>query len=136
MRAADIPRVIALDGGRANLPWSMMVKEWHWWPDDREAMVADPPLSDSADDLCRIAALVHALCDQDNVALPGWALEHRSELPLSLFSAIPTSGRLWERMVAEAPAVCEHHNVWFTYRDIESPKAAIKRLRKLQRRRR
>ncbi len=129
MRAADIPEVIALDSPRELLPYSMLAKEWEWWPADREMMVADRPVTDNLDDLSRIAAVVHALCDRDGVVVPDWVFDYTSPRPLALGPSLVIDGQIWHRAISEAPPTCEYHNVWFSYRTIEPLKAAAKRLK-------
>lgn len=124
MRAADIPAAPA--GNRTHLPYTMLIKDWEWWPADREAMIAAEPESASADESCRIAALVHALCDRDGITVPEWVLAHRSGRPIPLMPAVPVGGPLWDRILTDAPPACEFHNVWFARRDIETPAAAAK----------
>ena len=128
MRAADIPAAPA--GQRTHLPYTMLIKDWAWWPADREAMIADEPETADAEERCRIAALVHALCDRDGIAAPGWVLAHRSDRPLPLMPAVPAGGPLWARITAGAPPACAYHNVWFSRRDIETPAAAAERARR------
>lgn len=136
MRAADVPEVISWAGERDHLAYSMLIKEWHWWPADREAMIVDRPVSDDHKDLCRIAAVVHALCDQDKVPVPDWVYDYRSSEPLAMLPTLPRTGGIWDRAVAEACNACEYHNVWFSWRDIEPLSVAAKRLKKARRRRR
>lgn len=133
MRAADVPEVLTWDSQRTHLGYSMLIKEWHWWPADRRAMIADPPVCDNHDDLCRIAAVVHALCDKDKVPVPDWVFDYRSAQPLAMLPRLPTAGVAWERVVAEACDACEVHNVWFSRRDIESLPEAAKRIKKARR---
>lgn len=125
MRASDIPDMMRYAGRREHLPYSMLAKEWECWPADREKMVADPPACENPDDLCRIAAVVHALCARDGVPVPDWVFRHRSEQPLNLFPMLPTSGPIWDRIRADAPESCEMHNVWFDSRSI-APLSKVK----------
>ena len=128
MRAADIPEVIALKPLRELLPYSMLAKEWEWWFADREMMVADRPVGDT-DDLCRIAAVVHALCDRDGTAVPDWVFDYRSPSPLALAASLVVDGQILQRSIDEAPPTCAYHNVWFSYRTLEPLKMAAKRIR-------
>jgi len=93
------------------------VNHWDWCPADREAMIADPPVSDSYKDLCRIAAVIHALCHREAILVPHWALQHRSARPLllspSIQALISPGDPLWERIAGNSPPACEYHNVWF-----------------------
>jgi len=61
MRAADVPEVIALGSPRELLGYSMLAKEWEWWPADRELMVADRPVTDSYWVLRRLNVVVFCL---------------------------------------------------------------------------
>ena len=124
VRAADLPAMIAVGGRREHLPFATLAKEWGWWPDDRPMMVAEPPVSSDFDSLCRIAAVAHALCDRDGVAVPEWVKQYRSGKPLALSSVIPTHGPVWERIVNDAPPTCEFHNVWFDRRSIADSRPA------------
>ncbi len=91
----------------------MLAKEWEWWPKDRAWMIAEPPVSDNPDDLCRIAVAVHALCDRDGVEIPDWVWEHQSRTPIALSRVMRTTGFLWEWAICDAPMACCYHNVWF-----------------------
>ncbi|MCY4457289.1 MAG: hypothetical protein OXB90_04970 [Acidimicrobiaceae bacterium] len=129
MRAADVVVVIALGSRRELLGFSMFAKEWEWWPVDRDLMVADRPVTDNLDDLCRIAAVVHALCGRDGVVVPEWVFDYTSPRPLTLGPSLVIDGQIWHQAVSEAPPACEYHNVWFDYRTIETLKAAAKRIK-------
>lgn len=107
---------------RAAVPLGALIREWEWWPRDRAEIAGQEPSGAAADDLCRIAAVVHALCDRDGVPVPGWVWKHRSNEPISWTRALATSGPLWERQVAAAPAACAWHNVWFGEDLISDPK--------------
>lgn len=132
MRAADIPEALAVGDKREMLPFSMFAKEWEWWPRDRQAMIADRPESDSHDDLCRISAVVHAMCVRDGVAVPEWVFGYRSEQPLALAASIVVNGKVWHRSVSESPATCGFHNVWFSYRTLEPLSDAARRIKRVR----
>ena len=113
LRAADVPALYADRDMRWSVPLGALIREWEWWPGERVAIIADEPADASPDDLCRIAAVVHALCDRDGVPMPDWVWRHRWFAPIAWTSELATSGPLWDRMVAQAPAACAWHNVWF-----------------------
>ena len=136
MRAADVPEVLSWVDASPFHGFSLLIKEWHWWPDEREAIIADRPLSANHADLCRVAAVVHALCDKDEVGVPGWVFDYTSPEPLTLAAMLPKTGGLWERMVAEACGACRYHNVWFSWRDIEPLPEAARRVTRQRRRQR
>ena len=112
-RAADLPLVMAADGGRDHVPLTFLVREWNAWPAERAEMIADTPSGDNADDLCRIAAVVHALCDRDGAPIPDWVWEHRSDADIAWGRHCTMDGFIWEQTVANAPPACAYHRVWF-----------------------
>ncbi|MCY3609674.1 MAG: hypothetical protein OXG57_14670 [Acidimicrobiaceae bacterium] len=95
------------------MPLIFFVREWDAWPDERTAMIADTPTGDDDADLCRIAAVTHALCDRDGVPVPNWVLDHRSEVDIAWGRDCVMEGFIWEQTVADAPAACAYHSVWF-----------------------
>lgn len=122
LRAADVPVLYAEPGVRSSVPLGALVREWEWWPHERTVIIAQEPAGAAADDLCRIAAVVHALCDRDAVPVPDWVWQHRWSEPIAWTRELSTAGPLWERMVAHAPAACAWHNVWFGEDFISDPK--------------
>ena len=76
-------------------------------------MIRDEPQGDNSDDICRIAAVVHALCDRDDVAVPEWVWCHRSEADIAWGRRCVMNGFIWEQTVADAPDACAYHRVWF-----------------------
>ncbi|WP_419945007.1 hypothetical protein [Candidatus Poriferisodalis sp.] len=76
-------------------------------------MTADEPAGDDAADLCRIAAVVHELCDRDGVAVPEWVFAHRSEVDIAWGRRCVMEGFVWEQTLADAPEACSFHRVWF-----------------------
>lgn len=122
LRAADVPTLYAECGVRWSVPLGALIREWEWWPSERTVIVAEEPAGAAADDLCRIAAVVHALCDRDAVPVPDWVWQHRWPEPIAWTRELSTAGPLWDRMVAHAPAACAFHNVWFGEDFISDPK--------------
>jgi len=113
VRAADLPQAMAEPGKREHVPLTFFVREWDAWPDERSAMIADAPTGEDAADLCRIAAVVHALCDRDGVPVPAWVFDHRSEVDIAWGRHSVMEGFIWEQTIADAPAACAYHRVWF-----------------------
>lgn len=113
VRAADLPQAMAEPGKREHVPLTFFVREWDAWPDERSAMIADAPTGDDASDLCRTAAVVHALCDRDGVPVPAWVFDHRSEVDIAWGRHSVMEGFIWEHTIADAPAACAYHRVWF-----------------------
>ncbi len=113
VRAADLPVAMAERTRREHVPLTFFVREWDAWPDSRSAMIADAPAGDDTDDLCRIAAVVHALCDRDGVAVPTWVYSHRSEVDIAWGRHCVMDGFLWDQTLADAPTACVYHRVWF-----------------------
>ena len=122
LRAADVPVLYADPGIRWAVPLGALIREWEWWPSERVAIIADEPVGASPDNLCRIAAVVHALCDRDGVPVPDWVWQHRWPEPIAWTSELSTEGASWDRTVAQAPAACAWHNVWFREDFISDPK--------------
>ena len=122
LRAADVPVLYADSGVRCSVPLGALIREWEWWPSERAEIVALEPAGAAVDDLCRIAAVVHALCDRDGVPVPVWVWQYRWPEPIAWTSELPTTGPRWDRMVAHAPAACAWHNVWFGEDFISDPK--------------
>jgi hypothetical protein len=117
-----VPLLYADDAIRSAVPLGALIREWEWWPAERAAIIADEPVGGSPENLCRIAAVVHALCDRDGVPVPEWVHQHRWHEPIMWTSALSADGPLWERTTALAPGACAVHNVWFEERFISDPK--------------
>ena len=89
------------------------VKDWNYRVDSRPAMLDGPPAPDSDPfDLACIAAVVHALTARDDVGVPEWVHRYRAEPP-RLFTGRRADSGYGQLIVAEAPAVCAHHGVYF-----------------------
>ena len=110
---------------RPHVPLTLLVKEWDYFPDDRPAMIEDEPEGPDPDDLCRIAAVVHALCDRDGVPIPDWVWKHRSPVPIAWDRSCVMHGFIWETTVANAPPACEYHDVWFDYQFISAERRRV-----------
>ena len=70
-------------------------------------------------DLVRIAAVVAALCDRDEVPPAAWVASYRARHPITLSqpSFAPTP---WNDHVRDqAPQACARHNVWFRHVDLD-----------------
>lgn len=122
LRAADAPALYASCGERWHVPLAALVREWEWWPSERAEIIADEPQGAADDDTCRIAAVVHALCDRDGVPVPDWVWRHRWPEPIAWARQLPTAGASWERTVKQSPKACAYHNVWFAETLISDPK--------------
>ncbi len=110
-------------------------KHWALVPDDREAMIADPPRHGYITDrwhpwhrwnLVRVAAVVHALCDRDGVDVPAWVFEHRAPHHIrvswgafSVLGALDQNDPRSERRYFDAPEACNYHRAWFDHAFIE-----------------
>ena len=125
VRASDLPAVMGPGSSREHVPLTCLVKDWEDFPGEREAMIAEAPAGENPDDLCRIAAVVHALCDRDGVAIPRWVWENRSEDPIAWGRSVPMAGFIWDQTIANAPPACEYHNVWFDYQFISSARRRV-----------
>lgn len=113
----ELPPLMRLPdvGGRFR-PLVQFAKDWAVRPARRERMMADPPPPDAEPALsASIAAVVHALCDLDEIAPPKWVFEHR----------VPHPRRIWglrqkdwttedgQEFMNAAPPACAHHNIFF-----------------------
>ena len=127
--ASDLPAPFAVGDGRNGLvDLREFVKRWACFPQQRPMMIAHAPrrhrwhhrFTSRRHDLVRIAAVVHALCDRDGVAVPGWVYKHRSRRPIGLAASLdPTTE--WARIaLADAPSACAYHEVWFDQAMIEN----------------
>ena len=125
VRAAALPAVMAEGGSREHVPLTLLVKEWDDFPEEREEMIAEEPAGGDLGDICRVAAVVHALCDRDGVSIPDWVWRHRSPVPIAWGRSVPMTGFIWEQTIANAPPACEHHNVWFDYQFISSARRRV-----------
>lgn len=125
VRAADLPAIMTPGSSRPHVPLTLLVKEWDYFPEDRAFMIEDEPVGPDADDLCRIAAVIHALCERDGAPIPDWVWEHRSEVPLAWDRSCVMEGFIWERTVEHAPPACEYHNVWFDYQFISTERRRV-----------
>lgn len=89
--ASDLPAHLAVGDGRNGLvALREFVKRWACFPQQRAMMIAEAPrhhrwhdrFTSRRHDLVRISAVVHALCNPDGVAVPGWVYGHRSGHPI------------------------------------------------------
>lgn len=129
VRARDLPALIADDDGRGRV---VGIRQFckDWAPADharRLEMIAEAPrrlrwwhrCGARRFDLRRIAAVVDALCERDDVPTPEWAVPKRSRHPVTLtqpeFPSTPWND--YER--ADAPPACARHEVWFRPIDLE-----------------
>lgn len=126
---AGLPgRMARPDGRGAVVELRELVKWWACFPDEREAMIAAAPrrhrrldrFTRRRWDLARIAAVVHALCDRDGVAVPGWVWKHRAPEPVGITPLMDLRSGWAQRVLADAPRACAHHNVWFDSSMIQS----------------
>ena len=127
VRASDLPAIMTPGAPRPHVPLTLLVKEWDYFPEDadRAAMVEEEPAGPDPDDLCRIAAVVHALCARDGIPIPEWVWQHRSAVPIAWDRSCVMEGFIWERTMENAPPECEYHNVWFDYQFISSQRRPI-----------
>lgn len=128
--ASQIPRFMADDDGRGRVvELRELCKQWaHTDHAHRVAMVAAPPsphrryhrFTRRRHDLARIAAVVHALCDRDDVPVPSWVWEHRSRRHRGLCeTSVLASSSYWRDNI-DAPDACAYHRVWFDPASIEN----------------
>ena len=116
MTVAALPAAMAEPGRNAGfLPIIQFVKDWNHMESWRETMIADdPPPGTDPDVAARIAAVVHALCDEYGQRLPDWAMGARSATDIPLVPGIDLRSELGQAIRAAAPAACSHHRVYFS----------------------
>lgn len=113
VRAADLPAAMSGRASREHVPLTFFARQWAAWPDERDDMIRDEPRGHDPDDVCRVAAVVHALCDRDGLAVPEWVWQHRSEVDLAWGRHCAMEGFIWDQTMADAPPACAYHRVWF-----------------------
>ena len=126
--ADQIPRWIADDDNRGRVvELRELCKQWALTGNThRSAMIRDAPrryrwwhcVTARRRDLARIAAVVHALCDRDDVDVPGWVWKHRSRRNTGINATRRRVSALWAEH-SHAPAACAYHRVWFDPASIE-----------------
>ena len=113
-RVSQLPALMAEPSRRGHYrPLIQFIKDWNYWVADRAEMLDDPPPAGTDPfHLASIAAVVHALTVRDAVELPAWVHGCRADPERTMSGRSITSnfGRL---VVAEAPAVCAQHGVYF-----------------------
>lgn len=107
-------------------PLVQYCKDWAVQPANRGKMMADRPPPDTEPAMAAsIAAVVHALCDLDELTPEEWVFEYRSPQPERIWGLddmpINPNKKYDRRMIAEAPAACAYHNVFFADTFIEGP---------------
>ncbi|WP_420443905.1 hypothetical protein [Candidatus Poriferisodalis sp.] len=129
LRARDLCALLADDDGRGRLvDIRQFCKDWAASDDfRRREMIADAPrllrwrhrISARRFDLRRIAAVVDALCDRDDVPTPQCVTSRRSRRPVTFaqprFPATPWN----DHVRSVAPPACARHNVWFRPVDLD-----------------
>ena len=112
--ASQLPALMAEPCRRG--PWTPLVqfiKDWNYWVDSRDEMLDGPPPpgADPFHAAC-IAAIVHALCARDGVAVPAWVHRHRAEPPRTI-NGSPLTTNFGRAVAAEAPPQCAAHGAYF-----------------------
>ena len=128
--ACDLPALLAVDDNRGRVvALRELVKRWACLPEQRAAMIQQAPrrhrfydrwFSVRRYDLARIAAVVHALCDRDGVAAPGWVSRHRARRPIGIVASFDPGSEYGRAVLADAPEACAVHGVWFDQTMIEN----------------
>ena len=126
--ADQIPRWMADDDKRGRVvELRELCKQWaNTDYTHRVAMVKAPPqryrwyhrFTRRRHDVIRIAVVVHALCDRDEVAVPEWVWQHRSDSDIGLIASRRRASDWWLGN-GNAPAACAYHRVWFDPASIE-----------------
>ncbi len=114
----DLPDMMMKPNGRGRYrPLIQYCKDWGDRPADRPAMMADPPPPDAIPGIAvSIAAVVHALCDQDEHQTPEWVMRYRSASPHRLWGFRPydPNSAYDQRVLSNSPPACRYHQTYFT----------------------
>ncbi|WP_419944392.1 hypothetical protein [Candidatus Poriferisodalis sp.] len=128
LRACELPRLMAENDGRGRVSGiRQFIKDWAAAGDRRVEMIASAPTAHQRwhrftrrrFDLARIAAVVHALCDRDGVAIPTWVMQHRAGRAMCLNDRSMTDSKWDSHMREISPEACATHNVWFAPVDLD-----------------
>ena len=126
LTAADASELMMVPCRRGpyRVPLAQFISDWNRC-DDPAWLVAADPAGGAADPvaLATIAAVVHALCERDGVAVPAWVLDHRAERDTVLFAADPESPDS-RRVRKHAPAASAFHRVYFPTEMLDKGSAA------------
>lgn len=120
----ELPRLMREPAGRRGQHRDLIqfANDWAVQPADRWKMMADPPPQDTEPAIANsIAAVVHALCDLDEISPPDWVYGYRA----------PSKSLLWglrspwfspdRNTLDNSPPACAFHRVYFTYDLITGP---------------
>ena len=129
LRAQDLPALIADDDGRERVvDIRQFCKDWAASDEERRLkMITGAPrpirwwhqFGPRRHDLRRIASVVDALCERDEVPVPEWASPRRARRPITLTqTSFPDTP--WNGVIrSAAPDACKRHNVWFRHVDLD-----------------
>ena len=130
LTADQIPRWMADDDNRGRVvELRELCKQWALTDQaHRAAMVRVAPrryrwwhcFTARRHDLARIAAVVHAMCDRDDVDVPGWVWKRRSRQAIGVPDSLDPDSRYAQEVLADAPEACAYHRVWFDQSMIEN----------------
>ena len=128
--ADQIPRWMAKDDNRGRVvELRELCKQWALTDHvHRAAMVNTAPrryrwwhrFTARRHDLARVAAVVHALCDRDDVDVPDWVWRHRCRRPVGVPVSLDPESRYGRAVLVDAPDACAYHRVWFDHSMIEN----------------
>ena len=114
----DLPDMMMKPNGRGRYrPLIQYCKDWGDRPANRSEMMADPPPPDAIPGIAvSIAAVVHALCDQDEHQPPEWVMRYRHASPHRLWGFRPydPNSAYDQRVLSNSPPTCRYHQTYFT----------------------
>lgn len=115
---SDLPDMMMKPNGRGQYrPLIQFCKDWGDRPSDRPEMMADPPPADTVPHIAvSIAAVVHALCRQDEHQTPDWVMRYRLASPHRLWGFRPynPNSAYDQRILSNSPPTCRYHQTYFT----------------------
>lgn len=121
---SELPALMRRPDGRGgSRDLVQFAKDWATQPADRMTMIADPPPAGTELGIaCSIAAVVHALCDLDEMVPPEWVFEHRSPETMLVWGMQAFDGaKLRKKIISKSPPACEYHRVFFPRTFVEGP---------------
>ncbi len=128
--ASDLLALLAVDDNRGRVvALREFVKRWACFREQRAAMIEQAPrryrfygrwFTVRRNDLARIAAVVHAMCDRDDIPAPPWVSKHRARRPIGIVASLDPHSDYGRAVLTDAPEACAEHGVWFDQTMIEN----------------
>jgi len=113
LTAEDLPALMCDPDQRGVMtPVAQFIKDWNnSSASARGALIRKAPVNSDKKLLAAVAAVVHALAERDDVAVPGWVASHVVS-PMSI-SGVDLSSDYGKLLVENAPTAAAAHGVYF-----------------------